>query len=229
MDIRVDSIGGVEVTKFVSGMTYTVTVTGSHATNTNYGFQYTAVTGSGASQTPAGTHSGVMPSQVAKRTFDGLTIIEQTSAIAGTGTPNTFSKTFTWTAPTVTGSPIDVKMYLTVNAVNNNNNADVGDASANMSITLQQHPTPSAVGTVSNGISVKAYPNPVTDLLNIQANAYDTYTIQVYDVAGRLVNAGSNNIITGSSTINTASWAPGMYNVVVAGENGAKTIQVIKQ
>ena len=38
--IRVDSAGGVEVTKYVPGMTYTVTVTGAHASNNRFGFQF---------------------------------------------------------------------------------------------------------------------------------------------------------------------------------------------
>lgn len=222
--IRVDSVGGVQVSKFVPGMTYTVTVTGSHTTNTKFGFQFAAVTGTGASQTQSGTFPGSMPSSVAKNTFSGLSIIEHSAVITGP-----LSKSFTWQAPTVGGSPIDIKMYLTVNAVNGTGSADGSDVSGNTSITLAQWVTPSAVANVDNGISVKAYPNPVTDVLNIQANAYDTYTVQVYDMAGRMVNAGATNVVTGASTISTSGWATGMYNVVVSNVNGSKTVQVAKQ
>lgn len=218
MNIRVDSVGGVEITKYTPGKTYTVTVTGSHTSLTKFGFQCAVVSGTGASQVNVGAISAP-PSQTAVHTASSLNILEHTSAITGT-----LSKSFTWTAPATDVG--NVTMYLTVNAVNGTGSTD-GDISGNMNKVFAAYAAPSAVANVTNDISIKAFPNPTTDVLNIQAtNILGNYSVQAFDFAGRSV---LNATVNGIATISTANWAPGIYNVVVTGENGRKTLQVVKQ
>lgn len=217
INIRVDSVGGVEVNKYMPGKTYTVTVTASHALNA-FGFQFAAAIGTGAAQFNAGTF-GPLPTQVAQRGVAGINILEHTGVISGP-----LSKSFTWTAP-VTASG-DVTMYLTVNAVNNDL-ATSGDMSANINKILTQYPIPSNVTNVDNEIDVKVYPNPAIDIITIQAsNIFETYNIQAFDFMGHKI---LNTTVNGTATINTTSWATGPYNITVSGESGRKTIQILKQ
>lgn len=223
--IRVDSVGGVQVTKYVAGMTYTVTVTGTHTTNNKFGFQFAAVTGVGSAQVQAGTFGTSLPTLTAKRTVSSIDIIEHTSAI--TGTSNTFSKSFTWTAP-ATGTA-DVKMYLTVNAVNGVSGADAGDHSGNTILTLPKHAGTTAVASIENKINLKAYPNPTATVLNIETAGNGSYTAHVIDMAGRIVNITNLTATNGAASINTASWTPGTYRVVVSGNGTSETATVVKQ
>lgn len=218
LNIRVDTAGGVEVTKYTPGKTYTVTVTGSHPSLTKFGFQYTAVSGTGGAQINAGTLTA-LPSQTATHTASTLTILEHTSTINGP-----LSKSFTWTAP-ATGVG-NVTMYLTVNAVNGNG-SDNGDISGNMNKVLAQYPVVTEVANVNNDINITAFPNPATNTLNIQAaNIFGNYNVEAFDFTGRSV---LNTTVNGIASINTSNWAPGVYNVVVTGETGHKAIQVVKQ
>lgn len=218
LNIRVDTAGGVEVTKYTPGKTYTVTVTGAHASLTTFGFQYTAVSGTGGAQINAGTLS-VLPSQTATHTASTLTILEHTSPITGP-----LSKSFTWTAP-ATGVG-NVTMYLTINAVNGNGNTS-GDISGNMNKVLAQYPVVTEVANVNNDINITAFPNPATNTLNIQAtNIFGNYTVEAFDFTGRSI---LSTTVNGIASINTSNWAVGVYNVVVTGETGRKTIQVVKQ
>jgi hypothetical protein len=225
MGIRVDSAGGVQVTKYAAGMTYTVTVTGTHSVNNEFGFQFAAVTGIGASQVQAGTFGASLPAQTAKRTVSSIDIIEQSSPI--TGASNTFSKSFTWTAP-ATGTA-DVKMYLTVNAVDGNGSSGSGDHSANTMVTLPKHAATTAVAHVAHNINMKAYPNPTSTILNIETAGNGDYTAHVIDMAGRIVNITNLTATNGAASINTASWTPGTYRVVVSGNGASETATVVKQ
>lgn len=217
VNIRVDSAGGIEVNKYASGKTYTVTVTASHALN-NFGFQFAAAIGTGAAQFNAGTF-GALPSQVAQRGVAGISILEHTGTI-----PGPLSKSFTWTAP-VTASG-DVTMYLTVNAVNSDLNTS-GDMSANVSKVLAQYPIPSKVSDVNYELNINAFPNPVTDVLNIQMpDFFNNYTVQVFDPLGRLI---TEKAITGIACLSTVHWVPGAYNVVVSSQTNRKAIYVVKQ
>ena len=228
--IRVDSTGGVEVTKYVAGKTYTVTVTGGHATFTHFGFQYAAVSGTGSAQVQAGTFT-TLPAQVRTSSLTGLNLIEHSAVISGTGTPATsFSKSFSWTAP-ATGVG-NVTMYFTVNAVNGDGADNAADVSANTSKILTQY-IPSAVSTIEKSISVTAYPNPVTNTLNLQLSntLAGTYTINVCDLNGR--NMASDNVTLNSAaqvtTINTANWNAGIYVVTIEKDGARQVTTIVKQ
>lgn len=74
------------------------------------------------------------------------------------------------------------------------------------------------------------YPNPANNILNIRMDdvtGADQATIRVFDVAGRQVYTN----VTGQqlTTINTAAWAKGMYNVVLSYKNATEVTKVIVQ
>ncbi len=223
--INVDSAGAVSVMQYVAGMTYTVTVTGKHATLPKFGFQFAAVSGTGSSQAQAGSFSG-LPSDVAEHTFSALKLIEQSNSISATSPADSFTKSFTWTAPAAgTGT---VTMYLTVNGVNGDGSAGSSDLSGNTSITLSEYTPTSNVSSFNSEVTISAYPNPVSSELNIRiAEAVnDNYDVKVYDMAGRTLYNGPTS--AGVLSLNTSTWSSGIYNVVVANESAAKTMRIVK-
>lgn len=222
--IRVDSVGGVEVSKYVAGMSYTVTVTGSHATNTKFGFQFSAVTGTGSSQVQAGSVATTgLPSQVVRRTVSSIQVVEQSSTITGP-----LSKSFVWTAPS-TGSD-DVTMYLTVNAVNGNGAADAGDASGNVSVVLPQH-TPTGIRNVVANQSLAIFPNPaVNEAWLTTGEPAEKYLLTVVDAAGKLVL--HNEVVTdatGKVNIATVDFASGTYFVSLSNATARFSSKLLKQ
>jgi hypothetical protein len=77
-----------------------------------------------------------------------------------------------------------------------------------------------------NELSVIAYPNPSSDVFNIEASGIGATTIEVYDMQGRLIEnrkANSNKVQVG------ARLSAGTYNVVVKQDTNVKTVRVIKK
>lgn len=227
--IWVDS-AGTPVTQYTAGKTYNIKVVGQHASLTKWGFQFAAVSGTGAAQVQAGTF-GSIPSQVASHSLSSLNLIEQTSAISTVSPADSFVKSFTWTAPA--SGVGNITLYLTVNAVNGNGGADAGDVSANITKTLTLYTPPSSsVGSVASTSTISAFPNPVTgsDLHLQLGNVYGSYNVSVYDVTGRMVSTQEvTSTVNGAATINTTNWTPGIYKVAVTGENNREVISVVKQ
>ena len=226
--IRVDSVGGVAVTKYVAGMTYTVTVTGSSASLSKFGFQYAVVSGSGAAQTNTGTLAA-MPTQVYTGTTAGLTVVEHSAPISGIGTPFTFSKSFNWTAPAT--APGDITMYLTVNAVNGDGGASGADLSNGVSKVLTHYIPPTSVASVTGDLGIKAFPNPVNDIFNLQMGEAGAYKATIYDMNGKNITVQDLNIISAAqvTTINTTNFAPGMYILSVEKGGDRQVTPFVKQ
>lgn len=224
--IRVDSVGNVPVSGYISGMTYTVTVTASNSSSlTHYGFQYAAVYGTGGSQAQAGTF-GSIPTQVAQHSLSSLNFIEQTAAISGA----TLSKSFTWTAPAASVTTDTVTMYLTVNAVNGNGSEDNSDVSGNVSKKLKHYVPASSVASIAADFGAKVYPNPVADHLNLQLQNAGSYTISVFDMTGRNMASQIANItsLAQVTSINTSAFAPGMYVLSVEKDGSRQVVTFVK-
>ncbi len=230
--LELDS-AGVAVTSYKGGMTYTVKLTGTNTTSTTfpkYGFQIAAMKGSAIASTvsdagtwattglPASTH-------IAAPSSSGtlLTVAEQSSAIALSG--GSFTKSFSWTAPAAgTGT---ISIWSAVNFVNGNTGADNSDKWNTNHIVLNEE-TASSTGVqqVANTLTIKAFPNPVSNMLNLQTDEAGTYSAQVYDLNGRSITAAS---FSGNGSINAANWAPGMYQVVITKEGQSQVIPVVKK
>jgi uncharacterized surface protein with fasciclin (FAS1) repeats len=75
---------------------------------------------------------------------------------------------------------------------------------------------PASVNDILNS-SVKAYPNPCTDVLTIERSSASAENYSIYNVSGQLVTSGLlNNTL---NTISTSAFTPGMYSVVTASGN----------
>ncbi len=219
--------GSTAVTQYVPGNTYTVTITGSNTSSLpKFGFQFAAVSGTGAAQVQAGTFSG-LPTNVASHTYSLLNLIEQTSQLNGTS--GSYTTSFNWTAPSTAVGPIT--MYCTLNAVDGNGSENSADISGNTSTTLAVSTT--AVPSMSTKTTVKAYPNPAVNDINVQMdNAYaGNYTIQAFDMNGKIVTKQIVNVNGGSNTttLNTSNWARGNYHIAIEKEGFRKVIPVVKQ
>ena len=225
--IYIDSAGGIPVTKYTPGKTYTIRVVGKHSANDEFGFQFAAVSGIGSSQVQAGTFGTSLPANVAKHTLSGLDLIEHTDHVAAVSPADSFVRSFSWTAPAT--SVGNITLYLSVNAVNGNHMADPADVSSNSSKVLQPYTVPSTVSALEESVSLVVYPNPVKNSLNVTLNGQQGhYLLNVFDFWGRLVL--KTNFENGQlpNMINTAQWKPGIYQVVVEGENGRVVNQVVK-
>ena len=228
--IRVDSAGGVQVGSYVPGITYTVTVGGTNPLPLpKFGFQFTAVKGMGAAQTLAGTYAG-FPLHVTANSYSGLLFVEQTAGIDAP-TPGTYQEKFQWVAPSLPGSGI-ITMYLTLLAVNGNNFQDTNDVSGNVSITLLER-TLGTVTPFANSVNIKAFPNPVTNNLNLSIDnaPAGTYSILAYDLNGKLVTSQAvaiNNALQ-PVNINTTSWPPGIYKLIIEKDENRQQITIVKQ
>lgn len=217
------AIGATPVSTWKPDSVYTVIISGS-TTAPKYGFQLTSAWYSNM-VAPAGTFTTSGPG-VHAALVSGFSIFEH----EGTRTPGTngaILHTATWTAPPA--STIDsVTFYLTVNNVNGTGSID-GDNSTNKTFGFKRATT--SVATLNADIIIAAYPNPVTDKLNITLDnaGNGTYSIRVFDVTGKTV-ATQTADVKGSYTtsINAASWAKGMYHVQLQKDGAQRTIAIMK-
>lgn len=234
--IELDSAGGLATTHYKAGLTYTVKITGTNSTSSVYpkfGLQLACIKGSTASATPvnAGNWASGLSSPLRNTPGGGsfdCNLVEQSTPINATtgtgGTGTTYVQSFQWTAPAAgTG---DVSFWGVLNAVNGNG-SDNGDAWKKAMVTIQEWPSlPTGVDNVATS-SVKAYPVPFTNVLNLElGNAAGTTNITVTDMNGRVI---ANQTITGNTgSINTGSWAQGIYAVSVVNEGRREVITVVK-
>jgi len=230
--ITVDS-GTTSVTHYVPGKVYTIKIHGTNtSSNPNFGFEFASVSGTGASQVQAGVASS-LPANVASQSISGtgLNFIEHSSPLTATSA-GVYDVSFQWTAPSTGVSSIT--LYCTLNAVNGDGAADAQDQSNNTSVVLAQEAAgPTSVAGIVNNISINAFPNPVSNMLNLQLNDAQTgsYAVEVFDLSGRSV-ANENMEVSNANqiaNINTGNWLPGMYSVVIEKDGNRQVIPVVKQ
>ncbi|MCU4174840.1 M6 family metalloprotease domain-containing protein [Carboxylicivirga sp. N1Y90] len=84
-----------------------------------------------------------------------------------------------------------------------------------------------------DGVELKLYPNPTTNLLNVELSVGQTteFIITVVDITGRTVNTLKRDVHSGSSPIQLdfSEYAKGMYFVKVANEQFSTVKSVIKK
>ncbi|SKB96844.1 Por secretion system C-terminal sorting domain-containing protein [Soonwooa buanensis] len=72
---------------------------------------------------------------------------------------------------------------------------------------------------------VKLYPNPVTDVLNIETKD-KVESVKIYNASGQLVNQSK---VDADKKVNVASLTTGVYNVNVTTDKGSQSHKVIKK
>lgn len=193
-----------------SGRTYKITVSGTNATKTQFGYQFSALSGSNIT---AGTYSNISAGSKQSNASASIKVVEHSARInAGA---NTFTASFDWTAPASGTGP--VTMALSVNAVNGDNSTS-GDQYNSTTLTMNESST--SVGTIAKSIA-SVYPNPASEQLTVQLETNGNTVLHLFDGSGRLVYHNSTNDAT--IRINTTAFAKGMYYLQVI-NNGNKQV-----
>jgi hypothetical protein len=226
--IFVDSAGGIPVTKYTPGKTYTIRAIGKHSANDEFGFQMAVVSGSGTSQVQAGSFGTSLPANVSKITLSGLDLIEHNDHISAVASGDSFVVSIPWTAPSTAVGNITV--YLSANAVNGNHMADAADVSGSTNVVLLPNSTTTNIGNVSKNASIDAFPNPCTDKLTVRLNQLATpQQLKVYDIFGRCIYMPDHENMGMIHVINTADWAQGMYLLVIENNGSSSETRIVKQ
>lgn len=216
--------GSPALTSYIAGQTYIVTVKGTNPTAglDDFGFQFTAVKSS--DNTPIGTYSN-LGTIVHGFPATNSTLVEHNAPIPKTG--GMYEVSFDWTAPaTAVGG---INLYAIINAVNDDNVATGDMPSGTISLMLTDA---TSVAKVTKEVVIKAYPNPVRDILTLDLDKADagTYMVHVYNANGSLVNTSALEISASNytGTISTSAWAPGLYFVQVQRDGSKQVIPVVK-
>jgi len=82
-----------------------------------------------------------------------------------------------------------------------------------------------AVSDISK-TQIKAYPNPVVDVLNIDSPS-KVKSVSVFDASGK--NAANFELNSAKSQVNLSKLSPGVYVVTITTESGTSSVKVIKK
>ena len=100
---------------------------------------------------------------------------------------------------------------------------------------LQTNMTVTAINTVQENslMDLKAYPNPVKDILNIEFNSLKTESMhfELYTINGKLINSRKVEAKNYQGTIDFKQFRNGFYLLKAVSENGSymKTFKVFYQ
>lgn len=84
------------------------------------------------------------------------------------------------------------------------------------------------VDDIENNFQALVFPNPVTDILQLDVEDYTGLNYRVYDLQGRLIS--SKNILETKTNINLSKYSDGIYLLLLLNENNQKlkTYRIIK-
>lgn len=213
-----DEVSGETVTdgKYIPLRTYIVTLTVHNASMSNFGFQAEVLDGSD-------NNIGVLTAGSGQRTgtAGGKKIVEHSAPI--TGTANT---TFRWTSPAAGAGT--ATFYIMGNAVNLDGDATGDEPSAPYSESFTENNT--SVSSVIKNIEISAYPNPVSNQLNLKLEntTKGNYIINAYALNGTRLFEDKVQIngTVYETSIQTGNWATGVYYVQII-KDGIKHITTI--
>jgi hypothetical protein len=242
--LELDS-SGVATTHYKGGMSYTVKITGTNTTTNNlpkFGFQVACIKGSTPQTTPvnagafatSGLPAGVQYT-AARAGYFVCNVMEHSTQLApatGSGASGTiYTESFAWTAPAAgTGA---ISFWGALNAVNDDLIADAADKWNTNHLIVNEWPVANLVGALPYSIHINAFPNPVSNTLNLQFEDAQggSYSVHVFNITGKCV-ANENIEVSAASQntiINTINWTPGTYQVAIEKEGNKQVIQVVKK
>jgi hypothetical protein len=215
----------VPLTGYVPGQTYTVTATVSDPNLVKFGFEISP-------QSLTGTLLGtILLTDAARTKFTGTGGKYITHTSAGTSATNhTNTWSFNWTAP-VSGTGA-VTFYGAFNFSNNNGNTS-GDVIHTSTLSVAEA-IASGIDEVSNPLSLRVYPNPVTDHFNVSYSLAEPQQviISLFDLTGKVAAVLQNeNLGTGPYQKNFSlpdGMAPGLYLLRVDAGNSSFCKKIIK-
>ncbi len=238
ISVVLDSAGtGNYVTKYAPGKNYVIHLIGvnrSVLVLPKFGFQLSVVKAI-PYNTLAGTF-GTPPANSSVVTVSGLKVLSHTSrwnAAGGTGGAGgqgaIDSCSIAWTAPAAGAGTI--KICGAVNMVNNDSLAGPDDTWNTKRITVYELGA-TGVPEIAHGVTVKAFPNPVTSDLYVELNNAEsgTYHVSLFDLNGKLMNTQAVEMNSNSTSvnINVSNYVSGIYQVVVEKDGVSATTPVFK-
>ncbi len=241
--IELDSAGGVPTTHYTGGKKYTVKLSGKNNTANilpKFGLQLGAIKGAVALTTPvnAGTWNTPWPASTHFATPQAgnfvVGVCEHTGAITATtgtgGNGTTYVASFSWTAPTSgTGT---ISIWGAINAVDFDGKETSSDKWNTNNIVIAEW-TATEVTSLSENAEVKAFPNPVSDNLNLQLNNLQEgiYSLSVFDISGKKISVQKIDVVESSRTenISAINWPQGIYHILIEKGDFRKHISVVKK
>ena len=209
----------IPVGGYAPGATYTFTLAGTHTGVAKFGFEITA-------ENAAKAKMGVFT--ITNTTETQYTNMMHAVTHTGNGiTPSNNSKSwsFDWTAP-VTGSG-SVIFYASLNAANGDN-ATSGDVIYNTNYTYTEDLS-IGINNKNQNNSFSIFPNPSTDILNIQLISTNSFEIRVLDMIGKQMMTEIVRFGTEVYKLDISTLPKGVYVVQLKSENELFTKQFIKQ
>ncbi len=209
--IQLTDMSGGSVTAYVPGEVYNLKVRVQSSGNVGHGFQ---VTGLLSDNTSAGTCSS--PSvNTAITPLNGRWYFEQTGAISNG------EYEMVWTAP---ASGSGVVTFYGVALAHNGDGMTTGDEFVNIPNTVITEDISSGITEVA-GLQVNLFPNPVQNVLSVQAEN-KILGINVIDISGKSV---LKTVGTGSlMEVNVAELPIGTYFMEVTSTQGVEKATFIK-
>ncbi|MFN4915376.1 MAG: T9SS type A sorting domain-containing protein [Sphingomonadales bacterium] len=87
--------------------------------------------------------------------------------------------------------------------------------------------TPAGTAQIVYGYPIKVYPNPATDLLQIDAGNAENLRFELRDATGKMVQKGK--LKNGKGTLNLATSVPGNYQLTILHDNRVqRTFNILK-
>lgn len=78
---------------------------------------------------------------------------------------------------------------------------------------------------ILNSLSVSTYPNPVNDILTIEA-AEQRFNVKVFNLEGKVLS--THFYVDGKLEVNTSAWSNGIYTILVSNETTTRAIKIVK-
>lgn len=221
--ISVIDSNGNAVSQYIPGYKYTarVTITASGPNLMGYGFQMIALRNNGNTDLDGFTDTN--PNNYKIATIPGGRTYAEHDNISSSNTFNVI-----WTAPVSgTGS---VTFYAAGNGVNGNGTSS-GDGAGKASLQLTEV-TSAASELTEKQPALRISPNPVRAdaVLTLENAPAGDYRLRAYNAAGEVVWESSQTRVseTGTLTLPSENWAPGVYFVQMESAGKATSVKVLK-
>jgi hypothetical protein len=207
---------------YISGNTYTITVTSGHTTFSKFGFQVSPQAANGALMGSLAITNGTQTQLVGS----GKYVTHKSTGTAGTNMGFGFTKQwqFNWTPP-APGSGA-VTFYGSSILSNSNNNSN-GDSLVLSNLVIQEDVTNGIATSSSSFATAHIFPNPATDLVYIAIpNSYENKKITLINIEGKTVLQSTLNERINKLDISTLS--SGIYFIQIENKNTTELIKFVK-
>jgi len=198
---------------YIGGQTYNISLVGSHAGSSKFGFELTAEDATGAK---AGTF--IITNSTETKLVNANKAVTQTFAgTSGTGGSKTWSAD--WTAPP--GSTGTITFYAAVNATNGDGGTG-GDVVYLTNLAIN----PDVTNVEEYTRSISFYPNPTSGLVNFDATNLKANTeITVSNMNGQQVHSFAAE--SGITRVDLSHLSAGVYFVKITTDENAEIRKLI--